>query len=336
MSLLLLKKTNFFSLSLTTDTAAFRRSRKMKKNRREKNDVSGVKHSDSLLATDSSIDGTNDAVDVEEDLCVVEVPSSTSLEHNQQNVIDANFGVEMSAAEKLKSQSNKTANVVGIGSGATPIGNAKNKKRRTRRGSGTSSEEERWLDAIESGKLEQVDDELKKIKDPKLMTARQRAMYERSIEKDPSPGGGDALMALPTGYKEKVMTAEALEKAQLKSQKRKQLADEKREKDKRKTMDRLLKKQETKVTKVAKNKIVKVTVPVISYTEHIENGALLSYPLNFEFPMEPQVARLPPPIILCAICNDSRKRYNCSKTNVPLCSFKCYKSNQLLRKQIAC
>jgi hypothetical protein len=34
------------------------------------------------------------------------------------------------------------------------------------------------------------------------------------------------------GYKEKVMTAEAIQKAALKSQKRKQLADEKREKDK--------------------------------------------------------------------------------------------------------
>lgn len=33
------------------------------------------------------------------------------------------------------------------------------------------------------------------------------------------------------GYKEKVMTAEAIEKAALKSKKRKQLADEKREKD---------------------------------------------------------------------------------------------------------
>jgi hypothetical protein len=37
---------------------------------------------------------------------------------------------------------------------------------------------------------------------------------------------------LPVGYKEKVMTAEAIQKAALKSQKRKQLADEKREKDK--------------------------------------------------------------------------------------------------------
>jgi INO80 complex subunit B len=38
--------------------------------------------------------------------------------------------------------------------------------------------------------------------------------------------------SLPVGYKEKVMTAEAIQKAALKSQKRKQLADEKREKDK--------------------------------------------------------------------------------------------------------
>ena len=39
-------------------------------------------------------------------------------------------------------------------------------------------------------------------------------------------------IALSVGYKEKVMTAEAIQKAALKSQKRKQLADEKREKDK--------------------------------------------------------------------------------------------------------
>lgn len=304
----------------------------MKKNRREKIE-SNSKNSDSLLATDSSIDGTNDAVDVEEDLCVVEVPSLSS-EHNNQSVIDSNF-IEMSAAEKLKSQSNKPNVIV---SSSPVIGNVTtrpNKKRRTRRGSGTSSEEERWLDAIESGKLEQVDDELKKIKDPKLMTARQRAMYERSIEKDPSSPGVDILMALPTGYKEKVMTAEALEKAQLKSQKRKQMADEKREKDKRKTMDRLLKKQETKLTKVSKNKFIKITVPVISYNESIENGPSITYPINFEFPMQAKLTKLPPSIILCAICNDSRKRYNCAKTNLPLCSFKCYKSNQM-RTQIKC
>lgn len=249
-----------------------------------------------MLATDSSIDTTNDAVDIEEEICVVE-----------ESVIATPIIVTPSVNQTPTTKSSK--------------------KRKTRRGSGTSSEEERWLDAIESGKLEQVDDELRKIKDPKLMTARQRAMYERSIDKEPTPNTNEALLALPTGYKEKVMTAEALEKAQLKSQKRKQLADEKREKDKRKTMDRLLKKQETKATKISKNKVIKLVVPVISYRESILNGATLSYPLDFEFPMQAQCERKPPPIIVCAICNDNRKRYNCSKTNTPLCSFKCYKIN---------
>ena len=40
-------------------------------------------------------------------------------------------------------------------------------------------EEEKWLNAVESGdhsSLDKIDSELKNIKDPKLMTARQRAM----------------------------------------------------------------------------------------------------------------------------------------------------------------
>lgn len=315
-----------------------RKSRKIKKNRRGKGDG---KHTESPIApaatSAATIYAASDGVDVEEDLCVVEVPHSAS---DPASVSDSSF-IEMSAADKLKSQSNHkrilgsgaspiasnvTAAGIGVTTGAAVVGKA-NKKRRTRRGSGTSSEEERWLDAIESGKLEQVDDELKKIKDPKLMTARQRAMYERSIEKETAPCGADSLMALPTGYKEKVMTAEAIEKAQLKSQKRKQLADEKREKDKRKTMDRLLKKQESKVTKMPKNKLVKVTVPVISYYDSIANDSYVAYPLNVEFPIQAQSMRQPPQIILCAICNHNRKRYTCTKTNVPLCSFKCYKSN---------
>merc|ERR1712117_883994 len=41
-------------------------------------------------------------------------------------------------------------------------------------------EEERWLDAVEAGKdVSTVDSELKSIKDPRLMTARQRAMVDR-------------------------------------------------------------------------------------------------------------------------------------------------------------
>ncbi|XP_055838077.1 INO80 complex subunit B [Episyrphus balteatus] len=209
------------------------------------------------------------------------------------------------------------------------------KKRKKGKDSGTSSDEERWLDAIESGKLEEVDDELKKIKDPKLMTARQRAMYERSTDKEPSPGG-EILMSLPTGYKEKVMTAEAIEKALLKSQKRKQLADEKREKDKKKTMERLLKKQETKQRSQGKNKAVKTQEPVITYHNTYE-GATVSLPPDFEFPLKPQVVKDPPKPILCGIPGCSNlKIYNCSKTNLPLCSFVCYRKNVAAVKEIMC
>lgn len=81
-----------------------------------------------------------------------------------------------------------------------PTNNTNNNKKRKKRDS-ASSDEERWLTAIESGKLEDVDDELKKIKpkDPALMTARQRAMYDRGVEG--SPGSAPTLMSLPTGYK---------------------------------------------------------------------------------------------------------------------------------------
>lgn len=82
---------------------------------------------------------------------------------------------------------------------STSTSNTNSKKRKKR--DSASSDEERWLTAIESGKLEDVDDELKKIKpkDPALMTARQRAMYDRGS--DGSPVSTPALMSLPTGYK---------------------------------------------------------------------------------------------------------------------------------------
>ncbi|KAJ6642326.1 INO80 complex subunit B, partial [Pseudolycoriella hygida] len=209
-------------------------------------------------------------------------------------VVDDNpmmSAAEMSAAERLKSLTPKSSAV-------------KAKKKKGRKDSGTSSEEERWLDAIESGKLEQVDDELRKIKDPKLMTARQRAMYERGNDKEQMPGT-EMLMSLPTGYKEKVLTAEAIQKAQIKSQKRKQLADEKREKDKKKTMERLLKKQESKTAKAGKNRNIKTTVPLISY-KNTAKGSTLTIPPNFEFPFKEQKCYKTPEVQRCAMCENPK------------------------------
>lgn len=200
------------------------------------------------------------------------------------------------------------------------------KSKKLRRDSGTSSEEERWLDAIESGKLEEVDDELMKMKpkDPKLMTARQRAM----LKTETSPHD-ETLLALPSGYKEKVMTEEMAQKAALKSQRRKQQADEKREKDKKKTMDRILKKQESKATKGAnqKGKSTRKQTPRISY--HISASlSTISLPPGFEFPLQTTVKQEKPEVAFCGVEGCSQpKKYSCSRTGIPLCSLGCYQKN---------
>lgn len=201
------------------------------------------------------------------------------------------------------------------------------KKKKKGKDSGTSSEEERWLDAIESGKLEEVDDELKKIKhkDPKLMTARQRAMLERKTDKET---GGEQLLALPTGYREKVMTPEMAEKAALKSQRRKQQADEKREKDKKKTMERLLRKQESKAGKQnSRGRGNKKQIPLIRYRNSLDSISI-DLPPGTPFPLEKKIARPPPEQELCGVPNCTNvKMYYCSKTIVPVCSLECYRKN---------
>lgn len=217
------------------------------------------------------------------------------------------------------------------GSKTPPISNAAkssaSKKKRSKDKDGVSSDEERWLDALESGKLEEMDDELKKIKpkDPKLMTARQRAMYERGSESAPSQSN-ETLLALPSGYKEKVMTAEAIQKAQLKSQKRKQQADEKREKDKKKTMERILKKQETKQPKSASIKPNKDVPPLVSYKQTLD-ATTLFFHNDVGCLMEPRKARDPPKPVFCSMGCGNRKKYSCAQTGAPLCSLRCYRKN---------
>lgn len=209
----------------------------------------------------------------------------------------------------------------------SPVPSTSNSNKKRKKRDSASSDEERWLTAIESGKLEDVDEELKKIKpkDPALMTARQRAMYDRTGE-GTSSMSTPMLMSLPTGYKEKVMTAEAIQKAAIKSLKRKQLADEKREKDKKKTMERLLKKQDSKAARQSKSRVVKSSTPSIVYKQNIDI-TIMAFPEGFDFPLESKkVVKLPRPVY-CSMGCGNLKKYSCSKTGVPLCSLDCYKSN---------
>lgn len=141
---------------------------------------------------------------------------------------------------------------------------------------------------------------------------------------------GQLLLALPNfKYKEKEkqpLTAEDIEKSKEKAQKRKQLADEKREKDRKKTMERLLKKQDSKISKSTKMRPAKLQLPVISY-RNTADQITLSFPLTMEFPQaKPPID--PPKPVVCGIAGCTNlKRYNCSKTNVPLCSLECFKKN---------
>lgn len=122
------------------------------------------------------------------------------------------------------------------------------------------------------------------------------------------------------------MTAEAIQKAAIKSQKRKQLADEKREKDKKKTMERLLKKQESKATKTSKARTNRSSAPVIIY-KMSENGGVLVFPPEVEFPLKAQKIGEAPPLKYCSMGCGNLKKYSCSKTGAFLCSLECYKKN---------
>lgn len=122
------------------------------------------------------------------------------------------------------------------------------------------------------------------------------------------------------------MTPEAIQKAAIKSLKRKQLADEKREKDKKKTMERLLKKQESKAAKSVRSKHAKSTAPVILYKQNLDK-TILAYPLNTDFPISVTKIKPPADLVYCGMDCGRLKRYSCSKTGIPLCSLGCYKKN---------
>ena len=121
---------------------------KIKKIRRERVDMKphtiDLEPPAELLSSSAEVYTFNDSDEMDQDLCVVEMPTATTTTKLDQSYLESDpNSMEMSAADKLKSQA-----AVAASSRST-----NNKKRRIRRDSGTSSEEERWLDAIESGKL---------------------------------------------------------------------------------------------------------------------------------------------------------------------------------------
>lgn len=195
---------------------------------------------------------------------------------------------------------------------------------------GGNSEEEAWLEAVESGNHQKVvscDSELRSLREPSMMTARQRALAS-GVSGDCD--GIEELEMLDFGGKpskaEKELTEEDKVEKMVKAAKRKELETEKREKMKQKTMDTLLKKKDSKVTKQIKTqKNIKEDTPKISYIANT-SGFSLSFPSGHSFPLLPSVAAPPPPPTLCTMCSN-RKKYNSSRTGEPVCSLACYKMN---------
>lgn len=203
----------------------------------------------------------------------------------------------------------------------------------------SADEEEKWLDAVEAGTLHAVDEELKNIRDPKLMTARQRAMVVRQSDDFVMTDEESGHMALAyTNKKDKapVDEVEILRVKAIKSAKRKEVELEKREQDRKKTMDRLLNKRESTVLKSSLKSALAATGdanlrnPKITYI-HTKNGPSLTFPPFMDIPIPTLKRKKPPEVIKCSVklCKNAKK-YNCSQTGRPLCSLQCYKKNLTL------
>nr|XP_061810519.1 INO80 complex subunit B-like isoform X2 [Nerophis lumbriciformis] len=182
-------------------------------------------------------------------------------------------------------------------------------------------EEERWLDALEKGELDD-NGELKKEVDESLLTARQKALlHKQQIQ---------PLLELPMGYKEKEMTAEMMQKREERARKRRLQAAKKAEDNKNQTIERLTKTSKAKIKSMREKKSKQSQCPIVRYSDSAR-GVTISFPAGVP---APEAAPPPPPPAVAVTCGVSGcfnlKKYSCSKTGVPLCSLQCYERNMQL------
>nr|CAB3266740.1 sushi, von Willebrand factor type A, EGF and pentraxin domain-containing protein 1-like [Phallusia mammillata] len=177
-------------------------------------------------------------------------------------------------------------------------------------------DEEKWLQALEKGELDDNGD-LPKAKDPLLMTARQRAKMDRI-------GAPSLIDEIPATPKEE-LSEEAKKKRDEKNKRRKLQAVKRAEENKKQTIERLV--QSNKLNKdQSKGSGGKHSgIAMIKYTNTAE-AAAMSFPEGFDYPLKAKRISAPPPTRTCAICGERRK-YDCAKSGVALCSLACYKMN---------
>ncbi|NWY07702.1 IN80B protein, partial [Nothoprocta ornata] len=188
-------------------------------------------------------------------------------------------------------------------------------------------EEERWLDALEKGELDD-NGELKKEVDESLLTARQKALLHKQQSQP--------LLELPMGYKTKELTEEMLVKREERARKRRLQAAKKAEENKNQTIERLTKTNKAKVKTLRERKAKQAPCPVVHYCNAADR-ITVSFPAGMALPLPPAPPAPAAPVpALCGVHGcPNRKRYSCSRTGLPLCSLACYKKNLQLQEAAA-
>ncbi|KAL0619895.1 INO80 complex subunit B [Plecturocebus cupreus] len=195
-------------------------------------------------------------------------------------------------------------------------------------------EEQRWLDALEKGELDDNGD-LKKEINERLLTARQRALLQKA-RSQPSP-----MLPLPVaeGCPAPALTEEMLLKREERARKRRLQAARRAEEHKNQTIERLTKtaapsgrggrgaaRGERRGGRAA------APAPMVRYCSGAQ-GSTLSFPPGVPAPtaVSPRPSPSgPPPRCSVPGCPHPR-RYACSRTGQALCSLQCYRINLQMR-----
>jgi INO80 complex subunit B len=205
-----------------------------------------------------------------------------------------------------------------------------------------------------SEESDEEDEELKIMKDPKLMTRRQRALLEsQTLKKNQE---AMRVKELESAKKARLqerssLDDEDLERMRVKATRRRQQAEEKKEEDKKQTIDRLLKKKDNSQKKgrelqsksgrtagtTTRSKQKLNQVPKMTYLNN-EKGIYIVFPgtdiPDLGLPIKAEAfATIPKDDehLVCAQkgCGQKRK-YLCSKSKLPCCSLACYKELNLI------
>lgn len=186
----------------------------------------------------------------------------------------------------------------------------------------SKDDEDKWLDALDKGELDDNGELKKEKKNTIFMTARQKALIG---EKDEAMELLQQLPMYPERNEEEIEEIER--KRKLKAKKRKQQMQRQIEESKTQTVEKLLKGQSKKDTSKHGKHSQKKLGAHIRYISNA-HGCSLSYTQDVDEMLQPKKleSKVPAADIHCSVDGCSNlKKYSCSKSNLPICSLQCYK-----------